>query len=445
MRRTAFLSLLMLLACERAQATARTPPTRLKTNASCIGCHETEARQWAGSLHNRSWTGASFAHAYDNEPSPFCWECHAPESTADAQPRGQAARVGVTCVSCHVDPAAAGMRPAPDHPALVRRDASSTQACGRCHEFGFESTPSLAMQSTSVDLEPPGKDDAKPGQPPTAQPVVVGWAKPGPTQRRCGATQPRGAGSTQTGQPRGGACQVRHVLAGSPGFAWARYNKACAWSRMDQTRKSAALMDVLLHENLPRFRPRFLADEDLGALRASPEGTKLQASLPKTAEVYGQVLARGVKAFVFEPRAQWGGRRSGRRPRRPADPLHAGCASRLYDHETNRFVPMVPARRKVYSGSMLSPRQEAYDGFEGWVGDADTIDGAHHRVSYAPTAHDFRRRGGKRKKSGCTHGDVPEQPGHRDCVGGVGSGRHTRPRRGRQHHPRPERGDRPAR
>lgn len=148
MRRTAFLSLLMLVACERAQATDRTPPARLETNASCIGCHETEARQWAGSLHNRSWTDASFAHAYDNEPSPFCWGCHAPESTADAQPRGQAARLGVTCVSCHVDPAAAGVRPAPDHPALVRRDASSTQACGRCHEFGFESNPSLSMQST---------------------------------------------------------------------------------------------------------------------------------------------------------------------------------------------------------------------------------------------------------------------------------------------------------
>ena len=146
MRRTAFLSVLMMVACERAQATERTPRTRLETNESCIGCHEAEALQWAGSLHNRSWTDASFAHAYSNEPSPFCWGCHAPESAANSPP--EAARVGVTCVSCHLAPSTAGDVPSLDHPRLVPRELLTTQTCGRCHEFGFESSPSLPMQAT---------------------------------------------------------------------------------------------------------------------------------------------------------------------------------------------------------------------------------------------------------------------------------------------------------
>ncbi len=152
MRRTAFLIALMVLSCERADASERTPPTRLQLNESCVRCHEAEARQWDRSLHKRSWTDASFAYAYNNEPSSFCWGCHAPESApesaTDSQPTSQAARVGVACVSCHVEPAGGGSPPTPGHPRLVHREALRTQTCGRCHEFGFESDSSLPMQAT---------------------------------------------------------------------------------------------------------------------------------------------------------------------------------------------------------------------------------------------------------------------------------------------------------
>ena len=137
--------LVALCACEPASARERKPTTRLQSNAACIGCHPAQARQWAGSLHNHAWTDGSFAHAYRNEPSPFCWGCHAPE--ADGAPKGAAARSGVACVSCHVGDEAAGVRPSIDHPVLSR----SAERCGRCHEFGFESNPTLLMQATVTE------------------------------------------------------------------------------------------------------------------------------------------------------------------------------------------------------------------------------------------------------------------------------------------------------
>ncbi len=148
-RGAGWLAALSLSACEPAHAAQRRPATRLETNAGCVGCHEPEARQWAGSLHNRAWTDASFSRAYRNEPSPFCWGCHAPE--ARAQPKGAAARAGVTCVSCHVPAEGVGVRPSADHPALVSADPLSTETCGRCHEFGFETNPALPMQATLTE------------------------------------------------------------------------------------------------------------------------------------------------------------------------------------------------------------------------------------------------------------------------------------------------------
>lgn len=143
-----------LWACERAEARGKSTVTRPELNASCIRCHQAEAQQWDDSLHHHSWTDNDFAHAYRNEPSQFCWGCHAPESSTNSRPRGAAARSGVTCVSCHVDPAHDPVNEdvhKPGHPEMVRPDILETDTCGRCHEFGFESNASLPMQSTRAE------------------------------------------------------------------------------------------------------------------------------------------------------------------------------------------------------------------------------------------------------------------------------------------------------
>lgn len=316
-------------------------------------------------------------------------------------------------------------------------------------------SPANPDTASSVDLEPTGKDAAKAGQPDATERVVVGWAKIlDPPTADAERLNREGLALHKQGNHKEAVVRFDASLAESPGFAWGRYNKACALSRQGRAQESAALMEALLREDLPRFRARFFADEDLSALRASPAGMQLEASLPKVAEAYGQVLARGVTAFTYESRAEWVGADpdEGRGdPQIPYKRLRIG----LYDHETSRFVPMVPARRNVYSGlisrehkravvahgqlrmnsmwevqprrakstlyslenfgdvvqevSGLSPRGEVYSGFEVWIGDADTIYGAHHDVSYAPTVHYFRWVDGKRKKIGWTHGDFEDK------------------------------------
>ena len=192
--------------------------------------------------------------------------------------------------------------------------------------FGCGSTPAEPVQATamspanpdtasSVELEPTGKDAAKAGQPDAAQPVVVGWAKIlDPPTADAERLNREGLALHKQGNHKEAVVRFDASLAESPGFAWGRYNKACALSRQGRARESAALMEALLREDLPRFRPRFFADEDLSALRASPAGMQLEASLPKVAEAYGQVLARGVTAFTYESRAEWVGEELGADP-----------------------------------------------------------------------------------------------------------------------------------
>ena len=53
--------------------------------AECEVCHAAEAREWAGSLHKKSWTQPLFQAAYRIEPMAECRNCHQP-LTADLRP-----------------------------------------------------------------------------------------------------------------------------------------------------------------------------------------------------------------------------------------------------------------------------------------------------------------------------------------------------------------------
>lgn len=110
-------------------------------NGACERCHADAATTWRGSLHAQSWTDPIFQRSYQAEPSPFCRDCHAPETAAPA--------IGIACVTCH-DPTGAGtVLAAPRQgddagsaaraPHAVIRDVAfaGDRACAGCHEFEF--------------------------------------------------------------------------------------------------------------------------------------------------------------------------------------------------------------------------------------------------------------------------------------------------------------------
>lgn len=129
---------------------------RLTNNEACIECHQAEAAEWRGSLHQRAWVDPMFQTAFAIEPMPFCQGCHAPEADPRAEVPKAAAHAGVTCVSCHVVQgevlAAPGGR-SDLAPHAIRREPGfdGDAACVSCHDFDFPSVRGQAMQGTVAE------------------------------------------------------------------------------------------------------------------------------------------------------------------------------------------------------------------------------------------------------------------------------------------------------
>lgn len=139
------------------------PIDRVVQNHACVACHAEVAREWEGSLHQRSFVDADVAVAMAREPLPFCRSCHAPEADPKAAPPADAAAIGVACITCHAPPkaelAAGAVLAAPrrgppgesPHPVVRSEAFTAGAACSGCHEFAAPSSPGLMMQSTHTE------------------------------------------------------------------------------------------------------------------------------------------------------------------------------------------------------------------------------------------------------------------------------------------------------
>ena len=165
-RRAAWL--LVLAIAGGAAGASASPPRRLpgpapqgraagtdprEENRACEACHEDEAREWRGSLHQRSWDDPVFLASYAVEPTAFCRKCHAPETDPTGVPEEGARRLGVGCVTCHVSGGeVTGPRERKGGAHPVRGDArlAGEGACAGCHEFDF---PTAAPTSNGAPMQ----------------------------------------------------------------------------------------------------------------------------------------------------------------------------------------------------------------------------------------------------------------------------------------------------
>jgi len=122
-------------------------------NRACEACHEDIAREWRGSLHHGAWDDPVFQTAYAIEPIAFCRGCHAPEADPAHVPGEGARRLGVGCVTCHVEAGEiTGVRGrAAGAVHAVRGDArlATQAACEPCHQFEFPAPQRAPMQGTA--------------------------------------------------------------------------------------------------------------------------------------------------------------------------------------------------------------------------------------------------------------------------------------------------------
>jgi cytochrome c554/c'-like protein len=117
---------------------------RRELDAACMGCHVDATAQWLASPHATSAVDAPFVSAHRREPQAFCRACHAPEQDPAIVEPTLAAGVGVSCVTCHVEPGADAASTS-SHPAL--RDAIE---CDGCHEFDF---PDAALREHPLQMQ----------------------------------------------------------------------------------------------------------------------------------------------------------------------------------------------------------------------------------------------------------------------------------------------------
>lgn len=134
---------------------------RVELNAECVHCHEQQARQWEGSLHQRSFIDEGFQTAFARERRAFCRGCHAPEADPSGAPPRAQAKLGVACVTCHVPEGAGlatdavlaapgpGRGPSP-HPLVRSRAFGEAEACASCHEFRSPRSP-IELQTTVAE------------------------------------------------------------------------------------------------------------------------------------------------------------------------------------------------------------------------------------------------------------------------------------------------------
>jgi hypothetical protein len=137
----------------------------LPAAGDCERCHQEVYREWEGSLHAAAWRSEAFQRASAGARAQECVGCHAPAPfrAADAPAVRDAHRdEGVTCVSCHLSPAAADapltMRgpvtrssPVEIHP-VVAGDPTyrSSELCGTCHRATFSEWSAAAAPAAGA-------------------------------------------------------------------------------------------------------------------------------------------------------------------------------------------------------------------------------------------------------------------------------------------------------
>lgn len=141
------------------------------------------------------------------------------------------------------------------------------------------------------------------------------------------------------------------AVAKSPDHDMARYNLACALSRLGKTQGAAQHLRLLMERDPQRFLPRIATDGDLRAVRDSDFGPALMATADAARRGLTEALASGLPAMLYRS-SPWVPGDDGTWRGGPLD-----HAVGVYLHATKRFVALAhggdhgfldPARQAVY-------------------------------------------------------------------------------------------------
>lgn len=132
----------------------------------------------------------------------------------------------------------------------------------------------------------------------------------------------------------------------------ARYNLACALSRLEDYEGSLEQLTHVLVRDLPRFKRAALKDQDLGNLRRSALGKELERRIELLEDVWAQAMAVGTPAIAWRERSTT---MISEAQGKQGQLVRPG----VWVHKTRRFVPAIEIIEGAFSGLVDVERQQA--------------------------------------------------------------------------------------
>jgi len=132
----------------------------------------------------------------------------------------------------------------------------------------------------------------------------------------------------------------------------ARYNLACAYSRMGDVDNALAELTYVLVRDLPRFKVFAHEDQDLGNLRRSPLGKELESRIDKLEEVWEQAMKIGAPTIAWRDK---GATDVGLMQGEQGQLMRPG----VWLHEQKRFVPATQLVENAFAAMVDVERQQA--------------------------------------------------------------------------------------
>lgn len=204
-------------------------------------------------------------------------------------------------------------------------------------------TPSTSLQNTDPILHPssePSKETPRPKP-------VLGWSSQ-PLERNSEAYKLNRAGLKlhRAGDYKAALELFDKALTIDPEDQWARYNRACALSQLQQWEQASADLEQLLRQDLPTFGPKLAQDQDLQPLLQAPTyGSELRRQHEEIVQAYQDVIAKGIPAMTYRLRA-YDDNRDASLQHQSYEDLQLG----IYDPIRQRFIPTTPIIAHALAG-----------------------------------------------------------------------------------------------
>ncbi len=132
----------------------------------------------------------------------------------------------------------------------------------------------------------------------------------------------------------------------------ARYNLACALSRLDELDESLEQLTYVLVRDLPRFKRSVLKDQDLGNLRRSHLNKELERRIELIEDVWAQAMQVGTPSIAWRERSTT---MISEVQGKQGQLVRPG----VWVHKTKRFVPAMEIIEGAFSGLVDVEKQQA--------------------------------------------------------------------------------------